>query len=62
MAAATAVRCTMHGQRSEGIPERNLRPFVALSQYERERGIEESVEGEIERIEEGKEGGSVCSN
>ena len=51
-AAATAVRCTDNDVR--GMPERNLRPFVALSRHERERGIEESMEGEIERIEEGK--------
>lgn len=57
-AAATAVRCTDNEVR--GTPERNLRPFVALSRHERERGIEESMEGEIERIEEGKEGVREC--
>ena len=43
-ATATAVRCTDNEVR--GMPERDLRPFVALSRHERERGIEESVEGE----------------
>ena len=57
-ATATAVRCTDNEVR--GMPERNLRPFVALSRHERERGIEESMEGEIERIEEGKEGVREC--